>query len=104
MVVIAQAVDHRNARPFGQFQNVLMLEDARHQGLYVAGKHACHIRNGFAFTEADFARRKVEGIAAHVAHGHIERDARAQAGLLEDHAQHFALEQGRVALLEVFLL
>jgi hypothetical protein len=32
-----------------------------------------------------------------MAHGHIEGNARAQAGLLEDHAQHFAFEKRRVA-------
>ena len=37
-------------------------------------------------------------------HGHVERDARAQAGFLENHRQNFAFEQGWVAALRMFLL
>ncbi len=37
-----------------------------------------------------------------MAHRHVERDTCPQAGFLEDHAQHLAFEQRRIALLEIF--
>jgi hypothetical protein len=104
MAEIAQAVDDRHRRPLGQFDNMGVLKHARHHHLDVARHDTGHIRNRFAFAEADFVGGKIKRVAAHVAHGHIERNAGAQAGLLENHAQHLAFEQGRVALRKVFLL
>ena len=38
MVVIAQAVDDGNAGPLGQFENVLVSEDTRHDAVDIAGQ------------------------------------------------------------------
>jgi hypothetical protein len=55
----------------------------------IPGKHAGNIGDRFTLSQADFRRRKVERIPAQVAHGHIKRNSRAQAGLLEDHGEDF---------------
>ena len=79
-----------------------MIEDARHQGLHIARKHTRDIGNRFALAQTDLVRREVERIATAVTHRHVERDACPQAGLLEDHAKHFAFEIRLVAFLEIF--
>ena len=103
MVVIAQSIDHGNARPFGEFQHVGMLENARHQRLDVARKHARHVRDGLALAESDLAWGEVERVPAAMTHGHVKRDARPQAGFLEDHTQRLALENRLAAFFEIFL-
>ena len=87
-----------------QLEHVLVRKHTRHQGVHVSREHAGHIRDRLALTQPDLVGREIQGIAAHVAHGHIERDARAQAGLLEDHAQYLALQQRRIAPVEILLL
>ncbi len=103
MAEIAQAVDHRHRGPFGQFNHMFVLENARHHRLNVAGEDAGNIRNRFAFAQTDFRRGKIERITTHMAHGHIERDTRPQAGFLENQGQHLALEQGFIPAREVLL-
>jgi len=44
-------------------------------------------------------RLEIEGVAAQFGHGHLERDARAGGGLLENHGQRGALQQFRRAAL-----
>jgi hypothetical protein len=103
MVVIAQTIDNRHFGPPRQFEHVLVRKDARHQRLYIAGKDPGDVRDRFALAETDLIWGEIQSVAAHMPHGHVERDPGAQAGLLEDHGQDPALEQWRISFFEVFL-
>jgi len=76
---------------------VLVGEDAGHDALDVPGHDAGDVGDAFALAQADLRRAEVQRVAAEVLHANLEGDAGAQRRLLEDHAQHLALEYRAVA-------
>jgi hypothetical protein len=104
MIVIAQAIDYRDGRPFGKFEHMSVIKNACHDGIHVTRNNSGDVCNRFPLTETDFSWGKVKGIPSHVAHGHVETHSGAQAGLLKDHSENFAFENGLVAACEVLFL
>ena len=92
VAIVAQSVDHRHRGVPGQVEHVLVAEHTGHDRVDVTAQDAGHVTDRLALAEGDLARREVQSVAAQVQHGHVERYARAQAGLLENHPQRFALQ------------
>jgi hypothetical protein len=82
-----------------------VLEGAGHDPVAHPGEDAGHVLHRLAAVEADFFVTQDQPLAAELGHGDGEAHARAQAGLLEDHREGFAGEEGVVAagLLELLL-
>ena len=64
VVVVGQAVDDRRRRVFGEFQDVGVREEARHDDVVVAGDDAGDVLGGLALSELDGVRAEVDGVAA----------------------------------------
>ena len=90
--VVAQRVDHRDAAVARHLLDVAVLEDARGDDVHVAAEDAREVADGLALAELDFALAEGGRVAAELGHGHLERDARAQRRLLEEHAERLPLE------------
>ena len=104
VTVVAQTIDDRHRRPLRQLLDFLVRIHARHDALHHAGEHARNIGDAFAFAQADFLRSHHDGVPAQMVHANLERDARAQRGLLKEHAQGLARQQGTVAASAPFAL
>ena len=73
--------------------SIVVLEGADHDGVDVAREHARRIGDGLAAAELHLLAGQHDGLAAELAHGDVERDARARRRLVEDHRQRLAGER-----------
>ena len=106
MVVVGEAVPHRNARVLCERLAVGLLEAAEEDAVVDAAEDARGVLDGLLLAEVDIGTRQVLAIAALVAHGDERRVARARRALLEDQRDVLAMEQvpahaGRAARLEL---
>ena len=94
-----QPVDHRHRGVPRELGHRLVIEDADHDGIDIARQHARGVGQRLAAAELHFLRGQHDGLAAELAHGDVEGDARAGRGLVEDHRQRLAGERrfGRAA-------
>ena len=97
VAVVGEAVDHRDARPLGQRDDVVVGEHAGHDGVHIAAEDPGYVGHTLALAELDLLGAQVDGVPAEVLHGHLKGDAGAQRGLLKDHAQRAPREEGPVA-------
>ena len=104
MLPIRQAVDNRHAGILRQFDHMRVGKDARHDTVHIARENARHVGNTLTLPQPDLIRRQVERLPAKVQHPHIERNARTQRWLLENHPKRFILEDGLVAAFAPFCL
>ena len=90
-----EAVDdgHRGvARQLGQ---IVVRENADHDGVDEARQHARRVGDALASSDLHLIAREHDRLAAQIAHGEIEGDAGAGRGLVEDERQIFAGERTR---------
>ncbi len=100
---VRQAVDDRHRGILREFDQRLMRHGAHHDRVDIAGQDARGVRNGFAPAELHVGVVENDGFAAELAHGDIERNARARGCLLEQHGENGALGKlrpGRIGGLE----
>jgi hypothetical protein len=94
MAGFGQAVDHRNAGVRGQLCEFPDAIGAQHDGVDVAGQHARGVGHGFAAAQLHVTIGQNRDVAAKLAHGDLEADAGAGAGLFEQQRQRAAGERG----------
>ena len=87
VVVVAHAVDDRDRARIGELNDRLVLDDAGHDHVDQAREHLARVADGLVAAELDHARTEILRVAAELAHGRLERHARAGARLLKDHAE-----------------
>src|SRR5690606_24273568 len=85
MIEVGKAVDDGNGRISGEIDHRLMLQGSRLYHIDHARYDLGSVADGLTLTHMDFARTKIEGVAAKFRHGDLEGDARAGGWLLEDH-------------------
>ena len=93
---VGQPVDDRHGGILCQFQQHILLEGADHDQINIARQHPRRICDGFAMAKLHFAARKHHGLAAHLAHAHIERNAGAGRGFFKDQRHHMPCKWLRV--------
>ena len=103
VVFVGQAVDHRHARIGRKALDDVLLEGADHDDVAHARDHLRRIFHRLAAAELRVARVQVDRRAAELLHAGLERQARARAGLLEDHHQR-AVGQRPIVLVGLELL
>jgi hypothetical protein len=87
MVLIGQAVDHRNARMAREAINDVLLEGADHDQVDHARDHLGYVLDRLAPAQLRVPRVEVDGGTAELRHAGLERYPRAGGILLEDHRQ-----------------
>jgi hypothetical protein len=92
-VRFGQPVDDRHGGVFGQFEQHVLLEGADHDQVDVARQHAGGVGDGLAVAELHLGARQHHGLPAHLPHAHVEGDAGAGGGFLEDQRDHVVLER-----------
>ncbi len=93
-----QAVDHRHGGVAAPARRThVVVEDADHDRIDIARQHARGVGDGLAAAELHLGAGQHDGLAAELAHGDVERDARARRGLVEDHRQRLAGERRSAA-------
>jgi hypothetical protein len=97
VVLVGQAVDHRHPRVRGEELELGLLVGADHHQVDHAADDARAVLDRLGAAELAVAGGQVHHRAAHLVHAGLEADARARAGLLEDHRQR-AVDQRLVAL------
>ena len=90
---LGQPVDHRHRRVLGELEHHRVVEDADHDRVDIARQHPRRVGDGLAAAELHLLAGEHEGLAAELAHRHVEGDARAGRGLVEDHRQGLAGER-----------
>mmetsp|Transcript_4411 Transcript_4411/g.13916 ORF Transcript_4411/g.13916 Transcript_4411/m.13916 type:complete len:351 (+) Transcript_4411:67-1119(+) len=89
---VVQSVDDGHRRVLRKPRNLRARPDARRHGIDHAREHGARV-----FISLLFAQRRVAGhvrdrVAPELSHAHLQRDARAQARLLEEHEQRLLLQ------------
>ena len=92
MGVVRQAVDHRYRGVFGQLDQPVVLQRADHDRVDVAREDLRGIGDRLRTSELHLRSGEHDGLAAELAHRHVERHAGARRRLVEDHRQHLAVE------------
>src|SRR4051794_17480642 len=85
-----QSVDHRHSRVACQLDQCLVIENADHDGVDIAGQHARRVGDCLAAAKLHLLTGEHDDIAAELAHRDIERYPGAGGGLVEDHRQRLA--------------
>ena len=93
MAVIGKAVDDRNARAPGHLDHDFVGEGANHDALHHALQVPGDVIHRLPLAEADLGGREIQRMTAKFLDADVERDARAQRRLLEDHGQRLALQR-----------
>ena len=88
MGAVGKAIDHGHGGVLGKLGQGFVLVGADHDGVDVARQHLGRIGYGFAAADLQVGVVERERLAAELAHGDVERHARARRGLLEDQHQH----------------
>src|ERR1700730_10594565 len=83
-----QPVDHRNGGVARKFDQHVVIERADHDGINIARQHACRGGDRLSAAELHFLAGQHRGLAAKLAHCHIERHPGTGRRLVEDHCQH----------------
>ena len=95
MRLLGEAVDDRNGRVGRHFEHVVLAQNADDDRLDVARQHARGVGDGLAAAELHFRACQHDRLAAELAHGDIEGNARARGGPIEDHRERLAVERAR---------
>ena len=90
---VGQPVDHRHVRVGRQFQQLLFLRAAQHDGVDIAREHARRVGHGLAAAELAAFALQDDGVAAELPDRPLERHARPGRRLLEDHRQRHAVQR-----------
>ena len=90
---LGQPVDHRHRGVVGELDHVVVVERADHDGVDIARQHARGVGDGLAAAELHLLAGQHDRFAAELAHGDIERHARARRRLVEDHRERLAGER-----------
>src|SRR5215216_1252010 len=93
MMLIGEAVYDGYLGGVGELLDLLVVEGADHDGVYVAGEDAAGVRGGLALAHLYLLRAQGEGMSAELVHPDLEGDAGAIGGLLEDHRERLAEER-----------
>ena len=93
VVEVSEPVHHRHRPVRREVQHVLVRKRARHHDVVEPRQHARDVARLLAAAEADVVRTEVDGVPAEQVEARLERHARAQGRLGEDHAQRLALER-----------
>ena len=93
MRLFGQAVDDGHGRVARQLLHRLMIEDADHDRVDIAREHARGVGDALAAAELHFGAGEHDRLAAEFAHRHVEGDARARRGAIEDHRQRLARQR-----------
>src|SRR5262245_26433234 len=93
MRAMGQAVDHRHGRMLRELEQHVVIERADHDAVDIAREHARGVSNRLAAAELHLLAGERDRLAAELAHGDIEGDARAGRRAIEDHGQRLALER-----------
>jgi hypothetical protein len=87
VIFVGQAVDHRHPRIGGKALDDRLLEGADHDHVAHARDHLRRILDRLAALQLRIAAVEVDRRTAELLHAGFERQARARAGLLENHHQ-----------------
>ena len=85
---LAERVDDGHLGPLGKLVDSLVREGADGDPVRHARQHAGHVTHRLARARAHLLRPEVDGAPTEAVHGDLERDARAQRGLLEHEREH----------------
>ena len=88
-----EAVDDRHRRMAGEPDQHLVIEGADHDAVDVARQHPGGVGDGLAAPELHLLTGQGDRFTAELAHGDVERHARARRRLVEDHRQGAAGER-----------
>ena len=92
VVGVGEAVDHRHVGIFGESLHLSLLVGADEDAVDVARQHARRVLHRLAATDLQIAGAQEKRLPAQLIHPHLEGNARARRGFLEDHRQGFSLE------------
>jgi hypothetical protein len=104
MVVVGEPVDDGHLAVARELHDRLVLERTRLDHVAHPREHLGRVVERLAHAEVDLAGLEVERVAAELGHRHLEGDAGARGGLLEDHPQRAVVEQQRHSRVAVGVL
>ena len=81
----------------GHLHDDLVSEGANHDALHHALQVFGDVIHRLPLAQTDLGRREIQGMSAKLLDADVERDARAQRWLLEDHGQRLALQGAGIA-------
>src|SRR5581483_7019689 len=93
MAVVCEPIDHRNAGELRHLLDDFVGKRANHDALHHALEILGHVVNRFALAKINFRWRKINRKASQLLNADVERHARAQRRLLENHRQGFAFKR-----------
>ena len=85
VLMVGQRVHDRHRCGLRQLEQRVMREAAEHDPIHPSAQVAADVGGGLAAADADLVRPEVDGPAAEGGDADVERDARPEAGLLEQH-------------------
>ncbi len=88
-----QPVDDGDRRSAGQIEQVVVAENADHDGIDIAAHDTRRILDGLLAGQLHFLTGQHKGLPAELAHADVEGHPRAGRLALENHGQNFVLEQ-----------
>ena len=106
MRLVGKAVDDRHGRVFCKLDQLFMRGGAHHDRVDIARQHEGRVGDGFAAAKLHVRMVQHDGLAAELAHGDVEGNARAGRAFLEQHGEHGAFRElgpGARAVLEGLL-
>src|SRR3954454_16652782 len=92
-MVIGEPVYNGYVGCCGELRELLVVEGADHDSVYIAGEHRAGVRRGLALAHLYLLRTEGQGMAAELVHADLEGDAGTVGGLLEDHCERLAEER-----------
>ena len=93
MAEVGQAVDDRNRGGARELHDRVVREGADHDALHHALEVPGDVGDGFSLADADLGGGQVNGVPAELIHADVERDARAERRLLENHPERLPAER-----------
>ena len=93
MVRVGEAVDHGNARPLRELDDVGVREGADHDRIDHAREHARHVADRLAAPELDVARREEQGVPAELVGADFEADPGPGGRLGENESDRLACQR-----------
>ncbi len=95
VVVVGEAVDHRDGGVLDQLRQGRVERGARHDRVDQAADDAGRVGQRLVAAQVDLAGAQVLRVAAELGHAGLEADARARRRVLEEHRQGAIREVGR---------